>query len=91
VIVFVIALFTYHRSRSNALSKKPRVSRDVRESEPLDPSVSPGDPFVEYRGEPEEDLGAPERSPVDGRSSADLLRSDVESIPEVALGRVDRD
>jgi hypothetical protein len=93
VLVLVIALFTYYRSKTNRRSKiiMPRVSgstRDLRESEPLGmtkfPSVNAGDPFVEYRGEQDEDLGAPERSPVEGRedrSRAEFLRSDAESIP----------
>jgi hypothetical protein len=105
VFDLVLAFFCCYKIRNRRRSKivMPRISRDFRENEPFGmaefPSVS-GDPFIEYRGEPEENLGAPERSPVDGReerSTADLLRSDAESIPELAIrnfgsdGRGDRD
>ena len=65
------------------------LSRDPREREPLGMAEfrSPGgDPFVKYRGEPDEDLGAPENSPIDqtGRSTANLLRSDEEISPVLA-------
>jgi hypothetical protein len=100
VLALDIALYCYYRIRSGRRSKivMPRGSRDFRENEPLAmtqfPSFSPVYRFVEYRGEPEENLGAPERSPIEGRgerSTVDFVRSDEKSIPELALGREDRD